>query len=198
MRTGDQNGGSVDDRTLRVAIIVIGHVMWLSTAALRILRGHRQRRITAGATWLLQYYTALVWIPLVFATIVFRDRVELADELQLAGVVIALAGSLFAAWAMWSLGRAYGIRLDVFEAAALKTDGPFAVVRHPMYLGILTYHVGAALALESAILLGVTALVVLPYTALRIAAEEQVLREGFGRAYADYEQRVPRILPLPR
>lgn len=188
----------MDDRTIRAAIIVIGHVMWLSTAALRILRGQRAHWVSRRAGWLVEHYTVLVWIPLVPAAFSFTGQVELPDGWQLVGVATALAGSLFAAWAMWSLGRAYGIRTDLFEGHALKTDGAYAVVRHPMYLGIIVYHVGASLALESLALLIVTGLLVLPYTALRIAAEERVLRSAFAGSWDAYAGRVPALSPLPR
>ncbi|HET8568168.1 MAG TPA: isoprenylcysteine carboxylmethyltransferase family protein [Candidatus Limnocylindria bacterium] len=187
----------IDERTMRVAIIVIGHVMWLSTAALRLVRGHRGHAVRADAPWLVRYYTVLVWIPLVFATLVFKWPRDVAYPFQATGLALALAGSLFAAWSMWSLGRGYGIGLDVFEGHRLKTDGPFALVRHPMYLGIVTYHVGAALALESLALIAATALVVVPYTAWRVACEEQVLREAF-REYDRYAERTPRLVPLAR
>jgi protein-S-isoprenylcysteine O-methyltransferase Ste14 len=188
----------LDDRTIRAAIIVIGHVMWLSAAALRILRGQRRHWISERASWLVEHYTLLVWVPLVVATFLFTGQVELAEGWQLAGAAVALGGALFAAWAMWSLGRAYGIRTDLFEGHTLKTDGAFAVVRHPMYLGAVVYHVGASLALESVGLLLITALFVLPYTSIRIGAEERVLRSGFGPAWDAYAVRVPALLPVPR
>ena len=188
----------VDDRTLRAAIIVIGHFMWLSTAALRLLRGDRAHRVQQRSHWLIELYPVLVWIPLVFATFFFVGQVELEDTAQLTGVGLALAGSLFAAWTMWSLGKSYGVRTDVFEGHQLQASGPFAVVRHPQMLGIITYHVGASLALESLALLAITAFFIVPYTAIRIAAEERVLRAAFGDRYESYAARVPRLLPLPR
>lgn len=189
---------ALDDRAVRIAIIVIGHVMWLSTAALRVLRGQRGHRLRAEVPWLIRYYPPLVWIPFLAPTLFVRTEHEVADELQLAGVAGALAGALFATWGMWSLGRAYGIGVDLFAGHRLKTDGPFAIVRHLMYLGILVYNIGASLALQSVLLLALTALAVLPYTAARIVYEERVLREGFGEAYAVYARRVPALLPLPR
>lgn len=188
----------VDDRTLRAAIIVIGHFMWLSTAALRLLRGDRAHRVQQRSHWLIELYPVLVWLPLVFATFFFVGQVELEDTVQLLGVGLALVGSLFAAWTMWSLGKSYGVRTDVFEGHRLSASGPFALVRHPQLLGIITYHVGASLALESLALLAITVLVIVPYTAVRVAAEERVLRVAFGSEYDAYASRVPRLLPLPR
>lgn len=183
---------------MRVAIILIGHVMWLSAAALRIWRGDRPHAASQRAGWLIENYPILVWIPLVIAAFFATRQVTLDPTWQVTGIVIALAGSLFAAWSMWSLGRDYAVKTDVLIGRRLRTRGAFAVVRHPMYLGIVDYHVGASLALESVALIVATALFVIPYTAVRIAAEERVLRSAFGEAWSDYARRVPALLPLPR
>jgi protein-S-isoprenylcysteine O-methyltransferase Ste14 len=65
-----------------------------------------------------------------------------------------------------------------------------------MYLGIVLFHLGASLALESPLLLAVTALYVVPFTVVRIAAEEKVLRDAFGERYLRYAERVPALIPF--
>ena len=94
------------------------------------------------------------------------------------------------------LGRSYGIRMDIFEGHRLVTEGPYRVVRHPMYLGILLFHVGASLALESTLLLAATLLYVVPLTAIRIVAEDKVLAAAFGESFGSYRRRVPTLLPF--
>ena len=138
----------MDDRTLRIAIVVIGHLMWLSTAAIRILRGERALGFSGRGNMLIQLYQYLVWIPLVIATFFATGQAEIDLEWQVAGVAIALASSLLGAWAMWT---APGSR----------------------YPGIVGYHVGAALALESILLIVATAVLVLPYTAARVITERR-------------------------
>ncbi len=188
----------VDDRTLRIAVILIGHVIFLSAGALRVIHGGRAHWIRSNAPWPIAYATTLIWIPLVVATLLYKAPLPIADELQVTGIGVALAGALFAAWAMWSLGSSYGIRPELFAGHRLRTSGPYAVVRHPIYLGILVYHVGASLALESALLLASTLAYILPLLLVRIAWEERVLRDGFGDDYASYARRVPPLVPLPR
>ena len=188
----------MDDRTLRIAIIVIGHFMWLSTPALRMIGGSRRHDLRAAAPRYVSLYPVLVWVPLVVATLLIKGQHPIDATFQIAGVVIAFIGSTFGAWSMWSLGRSYGAKLDVFEGQRLKTNGPFAVVRHPLYLGVIVYHVGAALALESLSVLAVAALFVVPYTAIRIGYEEKVLRDAFADRYDEYARRTPMLLPLPR
>jgi len=176
----------MDDRSLRIAVLLSAHLIFLSAAALRILRGQRAHLLIADAPWWIQYYPPLVWLPFVVAYV----------QPRYAGLAIALASAAFAAWAMWSLGRSYGIRMDVFEGHSLKTDGPYAFVRHPMYLGIVLFHLGASLTLQSPLLLAATALFVVPFTQIRIRAEETVLRDAFGERYLRYAERVPRLVPF--
>lgn len=185
----------MDDRSLRIAVLLSAHLIFLSAAALRILRGQRSHQVVAQAPWWIQYYPPLVWLPFVVA---YAEplAIDLDASLRLLGLAIAVASAAFAAWAMWSLGRSYGIRMDVFDGHSLKTDGPYRLVRHPMYLGIVLFHVGASLALESPLLLAITALFVVPYTVIRIAAEEKVLREAFGERYLRYAEHVPALVPF--
>ena len=185
----------MDDRSLRIAVLLSAHLIFLSAAALRILRGQRAHLLVADAPWWVQYYPPLVWLPFVVAY-AQPLAIDLDASLRYVGLGIAFLSASFAAWAMWSLGRSYGIRMDVFEGHSLKTDGPYRLVRHPMYLGIVLFHVGASLAMESSLLLAITALFVVPFTAVRIAAEEKVLREAFGERYLRYAERVGALIPF--
>ena len=185
----------MDDRSLRIAVLLSAHLIFLSAAALRILRGRRAHLLVADAPWWIQYYPPLVWLPFVVAY-VQPLAIDLDQSIRFVGLGIALLSAAIGAWAMWSLGRSYGIRMDVFEGHSLKTDGPYAFVRHPMYLGIVLFHLGASLALESPLLLAATALYVVPFTAVRIAAEEKVLREAFGERYLRYAEHVAALIPF--
>ena len=191
----------MDDRAIRIAVLLSAHIIFLSAAALRIVRGQRGHLLRTEAAWWVQYYPPVVWIPfvLVYAQVAWLPSLvpalDLTSGFQLTGLALAIVSAFFAAWGMWTLGRSYGIRLDLFEGHSLKTDGAFAFVRHPMYLGIVTFHLGASLALESLPLLALTALVVVPLTVARIAAEETVLRAAFA-PYADYARRVPALVPI--
>ena len=191
----------MDDRTIRIAVLLSAHIIFLSAGALRIVRGQRGHLVRTQAPWWIQYYPPLVWLPFVFVYSQVAwfagllPSVDLGTRTQLAGLGIAIASAVFAAWGMWALGRSYGIRLDLFEGHALKTDGAFALVRHPMYFGIVGFHLGASLALESVALLILTGIVVMPLTFIRVAAEERVLTEAFA-PYADYARRVPSLIPL--
>ena len=187
----------MDDRALRIAVLLAAHIIFLSAGALRILRGERKHLVRSQAPWYLQYYPPLVWIPFVVAYF-FPVAVDLPTTLRLAGLAIAVASALFAAWAMWSLGKSYGIRMDLYEGHRLVTEGPYRLTRHPMYLGIVSFHVGATIAMESLALLVVTLLYVIPFTAIRIGAEDRILAAGFGDQFRAFAGRVPALVPFAR
>ena len=187
----------MDDRSLRIAVLLAAHLIFLSAGALRIVRGQRGHLLRSHDAWWLQYYPPLVWVPFVIAYF-FPVAVDLPMAVRFAGLVIAIASAVFAAWAMWSLGKSYGIRMDLFEGHRLVTGGPYRLTRHPMYLGIVSFHVGATIAMESLALLVITLLYVIPFTALRIRAEDSMLAAGFGDEFRTFAGRVPTLVPFTR
>jgi protein-S-isoprenylcysteine O-methyltransferase Ste14 len=187
----------MDDRALRIGVLLAAHIIFLSAGALRILRGERGHLLRSDAPWFLQYHPPLVWAPFVVAYF-FPLPVDLPMAVRMGGLAIAIASAVFAAWAMWSLGRSYGIRMDLFQGHRLVTRGPYRLSRHPMYFGIVSFHVGATLAMESLALLVVTVAYVIPFTTLRIRAEDSVLAAGFGDEFRAFAGRVPALVPFTR
>src|SRR5437667_139372 len=57
----------MDDRALRIAVLLAAHIIFLSAGALRIIRGQRNHLLRSRAAWYLQYYPPVVWIPFVAA-----------------------------------------------------------------------------------------------------------------------------------
>ena len=188
----------MDDRTTRIVLLLLAHVVFLSAFALRLRNGERTHRLRSTAPWWIEYAPPLAWIP--WAVALLSDAFEIAvpSGVRVAGLAVAAAGAVFAAWSMWRLGRSYAVRMDVFSEHRLVTDGPFAMVRHPLYLGVLAYHIGAFLALGDLLLAFFTLVVVLPLLSYRAIVEERVLLAAFGDGYADYRRRVAALLPFAR
>lgn len=83
------------------------------------------------------------------------------------------------------------------EGGSLVSGGPYALARNPMYLGILAIGTGMIMLLFQWWVLAVfIAFLLLRYLTL-IFQEEGQLRQHFGQAYIDYQQRVPRLFPRP-
>jgi protein-S-isoprenylcysteine O-methyltransferase Ste14 len=79
------------------------------------------------------------------------------------------------------------------------TSGPYAVVRHPIYLGLIDFTIGSALYWNDVSLLVVALLFVVWFTA-QIRIEERLFSTHFGSEWEDYRARTPALFPrvLPR
>jgi protein-S-isoprenylcysteine O-methyltransferase Ste14 len=113
------------------------------------------------------------------------------------GSVLYFPGMALALWGRVALGRNYfaasvlGVRL--FEDHQLVTTGPFSIVRHPMYLGLMTAALGSML-----IYLTWTTVffaVLAPFLLLRARVEERILAIEFGEVWDQYTRRVPMLIP---
>jgi protein-S-isoprenylcysteine O-methyltransferase Ste14 len=80
------------------------------------------------------------------------------------------------------------------EHHRLRTDGPYAITRHPIYTGLLGMLIGTVLlnGLGASVLLLVVGAGVL---AVRIPIEERLMSKTFPEEYARYRARVPRLVP---
>lgn len=113
-----------------------------------------------------------------------------------AGVVIGAAGLLLAVAARIALGVWFVPTGAVLEGQRVVTDGPYAWVRHPLYVGWWAFLVGASLAFDSWAIVATTILVI-PGLAAIGRGEERLLRDELGEEYATYRDRVPGWVPRP-
>ena len=111
------------------------------------------------------------------------------------GVAVCAAGVAFCLWARLTLGRNWSGNVTVKKDHELIRRGPYALARHPMYTGILTGLLGAALTVGGAAnFLGV-ALLFFAMTR-KMTMEETYMTDHFGRGYADYSRKVKRLVPF--
>jgi len=113
-----------------------------------------------------------------------------AASSMVGGTVLAAAGAL-------RLGRLLRPLPAPPYGAALRTDGAYGVVRHPIYAGLVASCTGAAvLRARPEPLAAVAALAAVLH--LKSGYEERLLRVRFGAAYEEYAERVPRLVPSIR
>jgi protein-S-isoprenylcysteine O-methyltransferase Ste14 len=117
--------------------------------------------------------------------------------IELPGLALLVVSTGFTIWARLSLGRMWSASPDVVQADhELRTDGPYAITRHPIYTGLAGMLLGTVLLNG----LGVTLaflLVGAVFLATRIPIEERLMSKTFPDEYAQYRERVPRFVPRP-
>ena len=111
-----------------------------------------------------------------------------------SGAAVTAGGLLFSVWARRHLGKNWSQAVTVKEGHELITSGPYALVRHPIYTGLLMGFVGSAVARgEWRGLLAVALVFVALWHKLRL--EEKWMRAQFGESYEAYSRRVAALVP---
>jgi protein-S-isoprenylcysteine O-methyltransferase Ste14 len=118
-----------------------------------------------------------------------------SDAIRYIGLSLYLIGMILMHWAEYVLGRQFSIDITIQEGHRLITNGPCRYLRHPRYLGILIFSVGASLVFRSLLgFLPVTLLV--GVLAWRIHDEEALLRKQLGDEWEAYSKRSWRLIPF--
>ena len=116
------------------------------------------------------------------------------------GSLLFFPGMCFLLWARLTLGKNYfvstGFGAQLFKDHQLVRNGPYAIVRHPMYMGLFFAAVGSLLiyATWTTVYFALFA----PLTLVRARREEQALAEEFGDLWQGYCRRVPAFFPRLR
>lgn len=113
---------------------------------------------------------------------------------QAAGLALTLLGCGFAIWARISLGSNWSGIPSVKEGHSLIVRGPYKLVRHPIYSGLLLALAGGVLAVgRGGCVLG-WILVFATYF-VKIRQEEHLMMQTFPEDYPAYRQRVKALIP---
>jgi protein-S-isoprenylcysteine O-methyltransferase Ste14 len=179
------------------ALGIILYSIWLGTK--------RQAGRTTGSTSVLRspvfYFIAsliflgiswLGWIPLPISF-----SLPIRTTLFILGCLLYFPGLIFLLWSRLELGKNYFVSTSMgaqlFSDQQLITSGPYAIVRHPMYVGLMFAAWGALLiyATWTTVYFAIFA----PFLMLRARREEQALAAEFGEKWADYCKHVPAFIP---
>lgn len=112
-----------------------------------------------------------------------------------AGLVIDLIFVAFAIWARLAIGRNWSNAIALKEDHELVTQGPYAIVRHPIYTGMLFAAFGVALTLGSlSAYLGIVLLLI--GMLIRIHDEDALMARQFPGEHAAYRARTKTLVPF--
>jgi protein-S-isoprenylcysteine O-methyltransferase Ste14 len=97
-----------------------------------------------------------------------------------------------------SIGRLWSLLyISGYKKLELITEGPYSVVRHPLYVFSLIGAIGIGLTSENILVFAALVTFYLLYYPLTIIVEEKKLVDKFDQAYLDYIKCTPRFLPKP-
>jgi protein-S-isoprenylcysteine O-methyltransferase Ste14 len=165
-------------------------LIWLMTAAklkpvVKIQRADRRvLQIVLQAS-----VAALMFYELPLPTILNQQIVPHSNTSFAIGVALTTIGAAFAIAARVHLGGNWSGSATIKSGHELVRTGPYAVVRHPIYCGLLIAAAGTGIAFGE--VRNLIAFVIL-CAALRLKqiSEERLLVDALGQQYRDYQQAV--------
>jgi protein-S-isoprenylcysteine O-methyltransferase Ste14 len=178
---------------------------WAAWALIWLLASRRVKKTSRREDPASRFWnTAPLWLAAlllsaqrIWPDVLIRRLVPWALPLTLIGIALLLAGLGFAIWARYHIGSNWSGVVTVKQDHALVRSGPYGLVRHPIYTGLLLAIGGTAMTRANAAAI-VAVLLVLFAVLRRVAVEEKWMTETFGAAYDDYRASTPALVPFSK
>ena len=178
-------------------------VLWLAWLAYWIVAARdvkTTRRREGATTFLLNRVFVVIGALLL---VIYRQPLHWLNErfippglaAYFLGLVMVAAGLGFAVWARVYLGRNWSATVTVKQDHELVRSGPYGLVRHPIYSGLLLALLGTAVGIGEWRGLVAFAFFTIGFL-VKIKAEERFMSETFGEQYARYRAEVPALIPF--
>jgi protein-S-isoprenylcysteine O-methyltransferase Ste14 len=149
-------------------------------------------------SWSREFRIRLVIVALailLFRVGAFRSHGDNTDPWRDGfGLALFALGLGFAVWARVHIGRNWGTPMTRKDEPELVTSGPYRLVRHPIYSGILVAGIGTAMALSWLWLVGFALAAIYFVYAARV--EERFLTEQFPEEYPPYRRSTRMLVPF--
>jgi protein-S-isoprenylcysteine O-methyltransferase Ste14 len=200
-----------------VACWTLVSLVWLVEPLRDRARGRRERRVEervarpaelrverrSGARLAILVVLVAIGVLSLLSSIAEDRILEVAGEgglsieatwLQPIGLALLVVSTLFTIWARLALGTSWSVGPRILGDRRLRTSGPYAVTRHPIYTGLIGMLIGSALisgVLASALVVVGAAVIV----ELKIWREEALLERTFPDEYPSYRRQVPQLIP---
>jgi protein-S-isoprenylcysteine O-methyltransferase Ste14 len=182
-------------RSLEIAWLILV-VFWLVAARFTSRAVKRQSLwsriltvVVGGLPFFLLFTRATRWGPLGW------QIVPASAFILVAGVALTYAGVALAIWARVVLGRQWSATVTIKEGHRLVRNGPYSVVRHPIYSGLMLAVLGTALVVGE-LRAFVALAMILAIWLVKSRLEERFMIGQFGRDYEDYRRHTWALIPF--
>jgi protein-S-isoprenylcysteine O-methyltransferase Ste14 len=191
---------------LAAAMVVVVAAGWIVFTLAFVLRKKgppteeqkRERAFIAGIIMQMVGYAIVFSIRRPFITAIGGDSIGINIAAMIITVLLVASSVSMAMRAVQVLGKQFSLAARLVKGHELIVEGPYRIVRHPIYTGMMGLLIASGLAISRwwAIIAGLA--IFLVGTAVRVRIEERLLRGEFGQQYDAYTKRVPAVLPLMR
>jgi protein-S-isoprenylcysteine O-methyltransferase Ste14 len=130
----------------------------------------------------------------------FGPIVPVSNSVEIALAILTMALGIASVWfvsaAIRTLGQQWSLGARLIEGHQLITEGPYRLVRNPIYTGMFGMLLATGLAVSHWLGLLIAIVVYAVGTLVRVHSEEKLLRGAFGAEFDSYARRVPAVIPF--
>lgn len=177
-------------------VYLISEVLLTVTRRSRSRTGTKQDRSTLGVIWVVIMVSVTAGVYVARSPSLRAFALPYGEVFAAVGVVLFVAGLFLRWWAIITLGRFFTVDVTIEKDHELVERGPFRLVRHPSYTGVLLAFVGFALTLRNWAALLIVLVPIFAAFIRRMNVEEEALSRALGSRYADYMRRTKRLVPF--
>jgi protein-S-isoprenylcysteine O-methyltransferase Ste14 len=139
----------------------------------------------------------IVWsVHRPFFTPLFKMGKQLEIIVAVLTMIVAIGSVWFVLNAIRTLGKQWSLAARVLQGHKLVTEGPYRIVRNPIYTGMFGMLLATGLAISHWIGLLIAIVIFAIGTVIRVHSEEKLLREVFGAEFEGYADRVAAVVPF--
>jgi protein-S-isoprenylcysteine O-methyltransferase Ste14 len=174
------------------AIWIVMIVYWsISARNIRPVAKAEDAKISQRRQLLLNFAILMLFVPVPGLT---RQFLAPTRSAVATGFTVQAGSALFYFWTKQYLGRFWSSAVAIMKDHQLVRSGPYRVIRHPLYTGMLGMFAGTAIVSGQYHALIGAALGVAAYWG-KIRIEERALSEAFGTEYDDYKRHSSALIP---
>jgi protein-S-isoprenylcysteine O-methyltransferase Ste14 len=191
---------------LAIAIDVVVYVCFLliAFAVIADFRAYyRQNRqvVKADRSWVetgsMTGFFIVYYLTVRFRLLVVAVAGPWRTATIVVGLVMMVAGAILNVVGRVYLKSNWANQIKIYEGHWLVTDGPFSVVRHPLYASLIWMFSGGALIYANVAALALALGVFVPMMYVRAGKEDALLGEAFGEQFDAYRRRTGMLFPRP-
>jgi protein-S-isoprenylcysteine O-methyltransferase Ste14 len=184
-----------DGKMRSYGFLMVGlYLLWLLAEA-SVAIGEINRERTCSDQGTCEWY-ALGRAATIITALTLPTRWTASGPWIPVGIGLFLSGIGVRLWAIRCLGPSYSHRIRPVESHRIIVSGPYRVIRHPAYSGMLLSHTGFVIFFFNWISIASLLGVFLPAILRRITVEERILLTTSNQSYRDYSQGRKKLIPF--
>ena len=174
---------------------ILSILIFYTQPALQVSHAVAEKKADRGTVFLILITGMLGLIIAVCEWAYVRPHSISLTVVSWIGLVMMVFGFVFRYWAIHTLGKFFTPTVKVQDNQSIITQGPYARLRHPSYLGAYLFMLGVSVWLNSYVAFLLIAISMFGVYRKRILAEESFLTRNFGEIYRRYQEHTSRLFP---